>query len=110
MKIIFTLGSIAIALLFISGASYADMEMGSQKAKTTATGSAGGETSQNANSQLERCPASLGTLAVVEDTDAEWYHRLSRDMKLGPTTPVLKLLVQQSNCFVVVERGKARKI
>lgn len=28
-------------------------------------------------------------------------------MQLGSTTPVLKLLVQQSNCFVVVDRGKA---
>jgi curli biogenesis system outer membrane secretion channel CsgG len=28
-------------------------------------------------------------------------------MRLGSTTPVLKLLVQQSNCFVVVDRGQA---
>lgn len=28
-------------------------------------------------------------------------------MHLGSTTPVLKLLVQQSNCFMVVERGQA---
>jgi hypothetical protein len=83
------------------------MQMGSPDAKTTATGSAGGATSVNANSQLERCGSSLGTLAVVEDTSASWYGILTGQMRLGSTTPVLKLLVQQSNCFVVVERGRA---
>ncbi|MGQ9499029.1 MAG: CsgG/HfaB family protein [Dissulfurimicrobium sp.] len=83
------------------------MDMGSQGAKTTATGSAGGAVSQNANSQLERCPEALGTLALVEDTGAPWYGILTGQMKLGSTIPVLRLLVQQSNCFVVVERGRA---
>jgi len=88
-------------------AGCADMQIGSQDAKTTATGSAGGANSQNANSQLERCPSSLGTIAVVEDTNAPWYGVLTGQYHLGSTTPVLKLLIQQSNCFVVVERGRA---
>lgn len=98
-------GIAGVASLALAGC--AQMDMGSQQAKTTATGSAGGETAQNANTKLERCDASLGTLAVVEDTTAPWYQYLSTQAKLGPTTPVLKLLVQQSNCFVVVERGRA---
>lgn len=88
-------------------AGCATMDMGSAGAKTTATGSAGGANSQNANSQLERCASSLGTIAVVEDTNAPWYGILTGQMRLGSTTPVLKLLIQQSNCFVVVERGRA---
>ena len=32
---------------------------------------------------------------------------LTGQYKLGSTVPVLKLLIQQSNCFVVVERGRA---
>ena len=83
------------------------MQMGSQSAKTTATGSTAGSSSQNANSALERCDSTLGTLAVVEDTSANWYQYLRNDWKLGPTTPVLKMLAQQSGCFVVVERGRA---
>ena len=35
----------------------ASMNMGAASAKTSATGAAGGETSQNANSKLERCSA-----------------------------------------------------
>lgn len=84
----------------------AQMDMGSSAAKTEATGSAGGANSQNANSKLEHCDATLGTLAIVEDQGASWYTHLSQ-LKLGSTVPVLKLLAQQSNCFVVVERGRA---
>ena len=46
-------------------------------------------------------------MAVVEDLNSDWYRMLSGTYKLGPTAPVLKLLAQQSNCFVVVERGRA---
>jgi curli biogenesis system outer membrane secretion channel CsgG len=75
-------------------------------ASTTATGAAGGAASDGASSQLERCNESLGTLAVVEDQSAPWYASLS-EYKLGSTVPVLRMMIQQSNCFVVVERGRA---
>jgi curli biogenesis system outer membrane secretion channel CsgG len=74
--------------------------------KTTATGSAGGANAEGANSQLEHCDESLGTMAVVEDQTAPWYASLGQ-YKLGSTIPVLRMLIQQSNCFVVVERGRA---
>ncbi|EXI67193.1 MAG: Curli production assembly/transport component CsgG [Candidatus Accumulibacter adjunctus] len=88
-------------------AGCAQMQMGSPDAKTTATGSAAGSTTENASSQLEKCASSLGTVAVYEDTNAPWYGILTGQMKLGSTSPVLKLLIQQSNCFVVVDRGRA---
>lgn len=95
----------AAATLVLAGCS--NMQMGSPEAKTAATGSAGGANSENANKQLERCSSSLGTIAVVEDTNASWYGILTGQMRLGSTAPVLKLLIQQSNCFVVVDRGRA---
>ena len=82
------------------------VEMGSQSAKTVATGSAGGSTAANANAQLERCGESLGTLSVIEDQRAPWYYQLRNEYKLQSTVPLIRLLVQQSNCFVVVERGE----
>lgn len=87
-------------------AACSQMQMGSQDAKTTATGSAGGATAQNANSALEHCSETLGTITVQEDTTQSWYQPLQQQ-GLGPTKPVLQLLLQQSNCFVIVERGKA---
>jgi curli biogenesis system outer membrane secretion channel CsgG len=74
---------------------------------TTATGAAGGATSEGASNQLERCNESLGTVAVVEDQGAPWYGYLYQHYKLGSTVPVLRMMIQQSNCFVVVERGRA---
>jgi curli biogenesis system outer membrane secretion channel CsgG len=47
-------------------------------------------------------------LAVVEDTNAAWYAQM-QSYQLRSTTPVLRMLVQQSNCFVVVERGQAMR-
>lgn len=80
--------------------------MGDSGAKTAGTGSAAGSATSNANSELERCPKTLGTLAVVEEQDAPWYYELRRN-NLQSTVPVIRMLVQQSNCFVVVERGRA---
>jgi hypothetical protein len=99
-----------VSVLAVAGTALvgcSNMQMGSEQAKTVATGSAAGSATSNANSQLEKCSASLGTLAIAEDTQASWYSILSGQMKLGSTVPVLKLIIQQSNCFVVVERGKA---
>ncbi len=90
------------AVLLLLGCS--KMEMGSQDAKSVATGSAGGATATNVNSQLERCAEPFGTLAVNEDHTANWYSWLGR-YGIQSTVPVLRLLAQQSNCFVVVERG-----
>lgn len=72
----------------------------------TATGGAAGETASGANPELERCNEALGTVAIDEDFRAAWYFDLQRQ-RLGPTTPLLRMMVQQSNCFVVVERGQS---
>lgn len=102
-----TLFGISVLGLLFGVAGCATMQTGSADAKTEATGSAGGAESQNANSKLAHCNATLGTIALVEDTTAPWYGMLTGQYHLGSTTPVLKLLIQQSNCFVVVERGRA---
>ena len=73
------------------------------KGGSMATGGAGPDGSQNASSQLERCDAPKGTLAVVEP-HTQAGQSLQR-YGLGSPTGVLRMLVQQSNCFQVVERG-----
>ncbi len=98
-----TAGSVLLALGACAGMPGVDM--GNQDAKTVATGSAGGSNSVNANSQLERCGETLGTLSVIEDQRAPWYYQLRNEYKLQSTVPLIRLLVQQSNCFVVVERS-----
>jgi len=43
----------------------------------------------------------------VEDTTQDWYQLLTTQYQLPATTPLLRLLIQQSNCFVIVDRGRA---
>lgn len=66
-------------------------------------GSAGPSGSSGAASDLERCDKPMGTLAVVEP-QSHVVLALSR-YKLGSPTGLIRLMVQQSNCFLVVERG-----
>jgi hypothetical protein len=95
---------IATGLLVCAGLASAQEVGGGSKGAVT--GAAGGATSDGANSSLERCDQALGTIGVVEDQNAGWYRTL-QSYKLGSTVPVLRMMIQQSNCFVVVERGAA---
>ncbi len=86
------------------GACSTDPTLGGSKGNV-ATGGAAGASSTGSN-QLEHCSAPMGTLGVVEDTYAPWYAYLAQ-YHLNSTIPVLRTIVQQSNCFVLVERGRA---
>jgi hypothetical protein len=65
-------------------------------------GSAGPSGAQSA-SDLERCDKPMGALAVVEP-QSYVAQALSR-YQLGSPVSLIRLMVQQSNCFLVVERG-----
>ncbi|GAB2547975.1 CsgG/HfaB family protein [Rhodanobacter koreensis] len=82
-----------------------DMAVGGSK--NPVSGSAGGSTSTNAATTLEHCARPLGTIAVEEDTGQSWYLILTTQYHLPATTPLIRLMIQQSNCFVVVDRGRA---
>lgn len=97
-----------VAALALAGCMATNPTMGHSGAKTVATGATAGSTAENANPQMERCTESLGTVALVEDQGSSWYQQ-ARSNNLQSTIPVLRMLVQQSNCFVVVERGKAMR-
>jgi len=97
----------ATAAMLLSGCETTDMKMGNADAKTVATGAAAGGSSTNTNSALEKCAAPLGTVSLIENQSAGWYTILTGEYKLPPTSNLLRLLIQQSNCFVVVERSAA---
>ncbi|GAA6142431.1 hypothetical protein [Hydrogenophaga sp. 5NK40-0174] len=75
---------------------------------TAATGGAAGGASVNANSNLERCDAPLGTLAVDDGRGKEWYGSFGRATKVTTIEPLIRLAVQQSNCFVITSIGNNR--
>ncbi len=95
---------LAVSLL-LAGCAGGSVNMGSSSSKTVATGGAAGGSSTGASDALERCTRPYGTLGVNEDHSAGWYTHLFSKYGIQSTVPVLRLLAQQSNCFVVVERG-----
>ncbi len=57
--------------------------------------------------ELQKCEKPLGTLAVVEPQDIALTSL--RRYNLQSPTSLIRMMVQQSNCFTVVERGVAMK-
>lgn len=93
---------------FVVAAALSPAFVGAQelgKGGSVVSGSAGPEGAQNAAAQLERCDAPKGTLAVVEP-QSEVLAALGR-FGLQSPTGLIRMIVQQSNCFQIVERGVA---
>ncbi len=96
------------SLIALSGCMGTMPTKGGGKDGGAVTGSAGGASSQNANTDLESCKETLGTMSVFEDRSLPWWSVFqSRLPELGSTIPVIRLMIQQSGCFVIVERGAA---
>jgi hypothetical protein len=75
---------------------------------TAASGAAGGATSVGGNPTLERCSAPLGTLAVDDGRGKDWYASFGAATKITTIEPLIRLAVQQSNCFVITSIGNNR--
>ncbi len=71
------------------------------------TGATAGGAATGASETLTRCDQTLGVLRIEEDTGSEWYRFYGA--RLGSTAPLLSMLIMQSNCFVVVERGTGER-
>ncbi|GGC00034.1 hypothetical protein GCM10007205_06690 [Oxalicibacterium flavum] len=75
---------------------------------TAASGAAAGGTSANASDNLERCAKPLGTIAVDDGRNKEWFASFGAATKVTSIEPLLRLAVQQSNCFVITAIGNNR--
>jgi hypothetical protein len=69
---------------------------------TTKGASSGRRDQERGQREIPRCTRSLGTVAIVEP-DNQWW----REFNLGSPEAVLKVFVQQSGCFTIVNRGRA---
>ncbi|WP_422823934.1 hypothetical protein [Variovorax robiniae] len=75
---------------------------------TAVTGGAAGSTSAGANSSLVRCDEPLGTLAVDDGRGKDWYASFGAATQITSIEPLLRVAVQQSNCFVITSIGNNR--
>jgi len=71
------------------------------------TGAAAGSTSVGA-SGLERCTETLGTLAVDDGRQQAWWGPFSAATQITTIEPMVRLVVQQSNCFIITSLGNER--
>jgi hypothetical protein len=90
-----------LAMATTAHAQITDMKKG--EGGSAVQGSAGPGGAQNAASDLERCDKPMATIAVVEP-QAHILAQLAR-YKLASPSGLIRLMIQQSNCFLVVERG-----
>lgn len=97
----------AIARIFVAGVTLVSalpalsQQLG--QGGSPAQGGAGPQGAQNANPQLETCDRPKGTVAVVEP-QSQVLASLQR-YQLGSPTGIIRMVIQQSHCFQVVERG-----
>jgi LysM repeat protein len=71
------------------------------------SGSGGSAGAQGASEQMVHCAGPIGTAALVEP-DAQVSGRLSA-LGLQSPIPLMRLIMAQSNCFRVVDRGAAMR-
>jgi (2Fe-2S) ferredoxin len=69
---------------------------------TTKGASSGRRDQERGQREIPRCTKNLGTVAIVEP-DNQWW----RELNLGSPEAVLKVFIQQSGCFTIVNRGRA---
>lgn len=75
---------------------------------TTVTGSTAGSTSVGADPTLQRCSETLGTLAVDDGRQESWFGPFTAETQITTIEPMVRTIVQQSNCFVVTSVGNQR--
>jgi curli biogenesis system outer membrane secretion channel CsgG len=79
----------ALSTLFVSGAALADTSSGRQL-------------QERGMQQIPVCSRNLGSVAIVEP-DNQWW----REFSLGSPESILRIFVQKSGCFTLVNRGRS---
>lgn len=64
--------------------------------------SSGRKAQAKGTAEIPRCTRNLGTVAIVEP-DNQWW----RELSLGSPEAILRVFVQQSGCFTLVNRGRS---
>jgi len=95
-----------MALAGMPNASMAQTNMSSSgktyKDGTTKGASSGRRDQERATQEIPVCTRNLGTVAIVEP-DNQWW----RELNLGSPEAILKVFIQQSGCFRIVNRGRS---
>lgn len=64
--------------------------------------SSGRKEQESGTAQIPQCTRNLGTIAIVEP-DTQWW----RELSLGSPEAIMRVFVQKSGCFTLVNRGRS---
>ncbi|WEK45589.1 MAG: CsgG/HfaB family protein [Candidatus Andeanibacterium colombiense] len=84
----------------ITAALVAVLAVTSVPAMAKESKSSGRKEQEQGTADIPHCPRKLGTIAIVEP-DNQWW----REYNLGSPEAIIKVFVQQSGCFGLVNRG-----
>ena len=96
---------LAITALILSGCGGMAQTSNAPIATTEATTDG---TIVGANPSLEHCTVPLGTLALDDGRNKDWYGAFGRATNVTTIEPLIRLAVQQSNCFIIPSIGNER--
>jgi len=90
---------------FVKGAALAALAIAGTAGSTAAIAKDRGSSAhqqQQGIQDIPRCTRHLGTIAIVEP-ESQWW----REYNLGSPEAILRIFVQQSGCFTLVNRGRS---
>lgn len=86
----------------ICGVAAIAMALSGATAQATDKGSSARKQQTRGTAEIPHCTRNLGTIAIV-DPDNQWW----REYNLGSPEAILKIFVQRSGCFSLVNRGRS---
>jgi curli biogenesis system outer membrane secretion channel CsgG len=89
-----------IKYAFLAGAAVALIS--TPASAKSSSPSSGQQEQMRGQAEIPVCTHRIGTLAIVEP-DQQWW----RELNLGSPEAIIKVFVQQSGCFTIVNRGRA---
>ena len=87
---------------FLAGLAVIALAVGGTSAMAADKGSSARQKQTKGTQEIPICNRNLGTIAIVEP-DNQWW----RELNLGSPEAILKIFVQKSGCFSMVNRGRA---
>ena len=86
----------------LAGAAVASLLVATPALAKSSKASSGAQDQQRGTAEIPRCSRKIGSLAIVEP-DTQWW----RELNLGSPEAILRVFVQQSGCFTLVNRGRS---
>jgi len=87
---------------FVTGAVALSMVAAGSPAMAKDKGSSGRQAQVRGTQEIPVCGRKLGTIAIVEPENQWW-----RELNLGSPEAILRVFVQRSGCFTLVNRGRS---